>query len=514
MGGGGRPRLTWRGWGLASLGGLALLSGVAGSGQVAKEADYDPNWKSGKLEGFASYPNEFGKVGVFLKDGPIDLKNHPFFRPMGKDGRACVTCHEPGQGMGLSADWIGRKWKQAGGADPLFALVDGANCPTTRAGERASYSLLIDRGLVRVGLPWPGRTPTGSALTPEFTIDVVRDPTGCNTDAKYGLARETPTISVFRRPRMVANLRYILNLPNDRRYLINVKTGHALPWDPDSTGSLSLNLMSDGRHWTLRDQFAGALESHMPGTEKLSDADLDKLLKFVTQVYAAQVEDREGGNLIEPGGPKGLGPMNLSIGETGLSGEAVDTPVFQRFDQWKAEDPAKLTTAQARFRASVARGSDLFTGRIFLVRDVNHINSIGLGNPVKRSCALCHNAQMTGHDGAPGWMDIGTSTWPWSGEDRALPLFKLTCRKDAAPHPYLGREIFTSDPGRALITGKCADIGSSTLQQLRGLAARAPYFHNGSARTLRDVIDFYDRRFNIGYTEQEKQDLVNFLRVL
>jgi cytochrome c peroxidase len=52
------------------------------------------------------------------------------------------------------------------------------------------------------------------------------------------------------------------------------------------------------------------------------------------------------------------------------------------------------------------------------------------------------------------------------------------------------------------------------MQQLRGLAARAPYFANGSAKNLREVVDFYDRRFNIQYTEQEKQDLVNFLSTL
>ena len=58
------------------------------------------------------------------------------------------------------------------------------------------------------------------------------------------------------------------------------------------------------------------------------------------------------------------------------------------------------------------------------------------------------------------------------------------------------------------------DVGKITLQSMRGLAARAPYFSNGSANTLRDVIDFYERRYDIGYTEQEKQDLVNLMSVL
>jgi cytochrome c peroxidase len=74
--------------------------------------------------------------------------------------------------------------------------------------------------------------------------------------------------------------------------------------------------------------------------------------------------------------------------------------------------------------------------------------------------------------------------------------------------------IQTLDPGRALISGKCADIGKTKGPILRGLAGRAPYFHNGSASTLLDVVNFYDQRFNLNLTEQEKSDLVAFLRSL
>jgi cytochrome c peroxidase len=73
---------------------------------------------------------------------------------------------------------------------------------------------------------------------------------------------------------------------------------------------------------------------------------------------------------------------------------------------------------------------------------------------------------------------------------------------------------YTQDPGRALISGKCADVGSIVMQQFRGLAARAPYFANGSAETIDAIVDFYDKRFRIGFTAQERQDLVNFLSVL
>lgn len=65
-----------------------------------------------------------------------------------------------------------------------------------------------------------------------------------------------------------------------------------------------------------------------------------------------------------------------------------------------------------------------------------------------------------------------------------------------------------------MISGNCADIGKLKGSILRGLAARAPYFHNGSAATLTDVVNFYDQRFNIGFTARQRQDLVNFLNTL
>jgi cytochrome c peroxidase len=127
---------------------------------------------------------------------------------------------------------------------------------------------------------------------------------------------------------------------------------------------------------------------------------------------------------------------------------------------------------------------------------------------------------MTGMDLAPGWVDVGTANYPtWTepavfSEKSELPVFKITCDRAAPPHPYLGRTIYTTDPGRALITGRCNDVGSIVMGQFRGLAARAPYFSNGSAATLRELVDFYDRRFDMKLSETDKQDLVNFLSVL
>ena len=70
------------------------------------------------------------------------------------------------------------------------------------------------------------------------------------------------------------------------------------------------------------------------------------------------------------------------------------------------------------------------------------------------------------------------------------------------------------DPGLALITGNCADIGRTTVAPLRALAAHAPFFHDGSARTLKEVVDVYNKCFTIGLTDEESRDLVHFLEAL
>src|SRR5207248_129486 len=122
------------------------------------------------------------------------------------------------------------------------------------------------------------------------------------------------------------------------------------------------------------------------------------------------------------------------------------------------------------------------------------------GKSGESTCASCHGAGMT------RWMDIGTANVKPANASAELPLFRVTCDN--------GQVIYTQDPGRGLISGKCVDVGAITMQQFRGLAARAPYFSNGSAHTIPDVVDFYEKRYGIGLSAKERQDLVNYLSVL
>ena len=493
--------VTWtRALGLSAL---AVLGGLRMWAQDATMFTWIEAGAGHTLPQEMTFANSLGRLGILNASGPVETKGHPFFEAIGGNGRACVTCHQPAHAMSVSVEAIQERWRTTGGKDPIFAAVDGSDNPTLPQDKETSHSLLLHRGLFRVGLPWP---PVKNAK-PEFDIEVVRDPTGVNRDSAWGLKSAKPTISVFRRPRPVANLKYVLEPDNGP---FNVKLGMLLDKDPETGAPVSMNMMADARAGTLAIQADSAYHDHQEGAGSLSKEQLAKIISFEKQVYAAQVWDKEALSLVEAGAPGALGPANLLKEPAGVLNSPAK-PVFFGFDAWKTG---------SEFRRSVARGNDIFLNRTFWVKDVAHINSIGLGNPAKRSCAVCHNAVMSGMDRAPGWVDLGTTNYPtwteskvWT-ESAELPVFKLTCRADAKPHPYLGRVIYSSDPGRALITGRCADIGAITMGHFRGLAARAPYFSNGSAKNLMELVDYYDRRFDMRLTTQEKQDLVNFLGVL
>jgi hypothetical protein len=485
---------------------------IAGSVRVGAMDAAQPAWiepgARGEMLASISHENIYGELGVLNADGPVTMAGHPFFTALGSNGRACVSCHQPRYAMSVSAQGLQERWRVTKGKDPVFAAIDGSNCPSLPQDQETSHSLLLERGLFRVFLPWPPKDTRGNDIKPEFSIEVVRDPTGCNVNREYGLNSKHPAISVYRRPRPAANLKYVIG-GGASQFII--KNGMPASIDPETGQPTAMNLMSDARQPTLKTQAVDAGLVHLQMREPLTSAQQKQIAEFEMQLYAAQRIDRVGGPLQD--GSIALGPENLLRGKSGVLGDNFRTPVFGVFDQWKSGASGANDTQKA-FRASVARGNDVFFTKPFWIRDAMHINTVGLGNPLKRTCATCHNMQMTGMDLTAGWMDLGTTNAPWAGESPELPLFKITCDKNLPPHTFLGRVIYTQDPGRALISGKCNDVGAIVMQQFRGLAARPPYFSNGSARNFRELVDFYDRRFNIRFTEQEKQDLVNFLSVL
>lgn len=83
----------------------------------------------------------------------------------------------------------------------------------------------------------------------------------------------------------------------------------------------------------------------------------------------------------------------------------------------------------------------------------------------------------------------------------------------------------SSDKGRESITGRSVDLRSFKTPTLRNIAHTAPYMHNGSVKTLKEVVDLYnsggvadqlrDAEIKpLGLTSDEVNELVSFLNSL
>jgi cytochrome c peroxidase len=167
------------------------------------------------------------------------------------------------------------------------------------------------------------------------------------------------------------------------------------------------------------------------------------------------------------------------------------------------------TTDRNRARAAIARGEAIFNKRAIAIRGVAGLNDALGAETISGTCTTCHDSPNAGNHSVALAINIGVSDYPPVSSALnlyGLPVYTISCND--------GRQVRTTDPGRAMITGKCSDLSKTKGPVLRALAPRGPYFHNGSAATLHDVVKFYDDRFTLGLTDQEKSDLVAFLKSL
>ncbi len=429
-----------------------------------------------------------GAVATFQPGGATFPANNAFFHNLGTNGRTCFSCHQPQSGWSVSAANVAARFAQSDGKDPIFRLVDGATCPTadvsTLAARRQAYALLVDRGLIRIGLPMPDSV--------EFEVTSVSDPYDCNTNPTTGLT--TPTtgfVSIYRRPLPSTNL-----------------------------GFLS-TIMWDGRELSLASQAKDATLGHAQANTAPSDAQVAEIVAFESGLFTAQEVDREAGSLHGDGATGGAVALSLQLSKffigvnDPLGNNPNKTPFDPNiFDTYKPWLGARGNGDDVRERQSIARGEEVFNTTPINITGVAGLNDVLNTASIPGFCGTCHDTPSVGDHSVKAPLDIGVAdagarTPPVLDISR-LPVFTLTCTKG----PLASQRFVVTDPGRALISGKCVDIGKLKGPILRGLAARAPYFHNGSAATLMDVVDFYDQRFGIGFTAQQKTDLVNFLNAL
>ncbi len=442
----------------------------AESASLSTQAFPDPNLRA--------FLNASGWSRTVSLEGHIDTGN-PFFQSIGSNGRSCLTCHQPGEGWTVTPAGVQRRFLFSLGTDPIFRLVDGANSPSADVSSlharRKAYSMLLEKGLIRVGLPIPANA--------EFTLEAVDDP--------YGFA-SAQELSLFRRPMPTTNLSFLSAAMWDGRESI-----------VDAAKHIDLNA-------SLLHQSNSATRTHAQSARDLTDNERQSIVNFETKLFSTQVFDFEAGRLNvkgATGGPEALALQEFFIGindPLGLnpSGKAFDPSAMTLYTPWQnLAAEGELNGA----RRAVARGQQIFNTKPINIVGVNGLND-NLGVPsIPGTCTTCHDSPNIGNHSVIAPLNIGLTDLSRRTPD--LPLYTLKNKLSLETRQ-------TTDPGRALITGKWADIGKFKGPILRNLAARAPYFHNGSAATLRDAVNFYNQRFLIGLSEPEMQDLVAFLKTI
>ena len=228
-----------------------------------------------------------GRVATFTPGVATITANNPFFQNLGTNGRTCFTCHQPQTGWTISASSARARFEASAGQDPLFRLVDGATGPSddvsTLAATRQAYTLLINKGLIRIGIQMPTPTPESPL---EFEVDLtnVKDPYGCTTNPTTGLTSPTTGIvSMYRRPLPSTNLPFL----------------SAIMWD--------------GREPSLSNQSVDATLIHAQAdpTKPPTAAQQAEIVAFETGLYTAQIFDNNA-DVLHADGATG-GPVALSL---------------------------------------------------------------------------------------------------------------------------------------------------------------------------------------------------------
>ena len=257
------------------------------------------------------------------------------------------------------------------------------------------------------------------------------------------------------------------------------------------------------------------------GSTPLSMAQQQAIVDFEMSLSTAQVFDFRAGALDAKGATGGASILAMQttpaffIGiNDPLGGNPYGTPftpaIFNLFSAWtnpKSQDDGGPGDDGANRRASIARGQVLFNSKPINITGVAGLNDDLSMPSIPGTCGTCHDTPNAGNHSMSVPLNIGAGDVNSPLDVSYLPV--ITLQNHAT-----GAIQITTDPGRALITGLWKDVGKLKGPVLRGLAARSPYFHNGSAKTLGDVLDFYDKRFNVGFTAREKRDLIAFLSAL
>jgi cytochrome c peroxidase len=440
-----------------------------------------------------------GTFATFSTAGTTDESLRAFFQPLGSNGRSCATCHQFNQGQSISAAATQTLFSN-NPADPLFDALNGANCPTAAAGDSNGRSLLLKNGLIRASI--------GVAPNAQFTVTVLHDPYGCAVTTS---ASGQMMLSIYRRPLPTSGLPFISDVLWDAR-----ETPSGLGTGSNFTANLDAAIMQTNRD---------AIALFEGGTTAPTDAQITDILTYEQGLFTAQATDTAAGSLSSngaTGGPSNFAAVMFYPGINDIfgdpTGKKFNGNVFDLYNAWAGSSNAQ--------QASINRGQTIFNTAPMTISNVRGVNdnSAFANTPVLTfTCSVCHDTPDVGSHSVSLPMDIGTGRIAADESDASiiaglaqltapdLPIYQISGCKDANGNPVV---YTTTDPGKGLSTGLCADINRLKVPSLRGLAARAPYFHSGAAGTLPQLVDFYNARFQMNLTAAQQTDLVNFLNAL
>jgi hypothetical protein len=453
-------------------GGLLLAMGACG---VEGDVDEPTTEVSSKLEAAG---NDFGVAESFHTTGAIDFTN-PMFLQLGTNPRSCATCHAPDQGWTMTADAIKDLFKDSDGLDPLFNLVDEGNRPDADISTKKKRKDVFGPQTVNLALTRFTRNITAAAAAAaQYTITAVEDPSGFPVTTSSFLS--------FRRPTAMANETKVSSILNTSGPVQDIPVTLAGLFN----GAAGLHLQRD------------VANNPVPVEQRNAGRD------FALGLFFAQISDKQAGRL-DAGGALG-GPANLSTFPFTLGMNDVISPTFNRkvfniFDAWEVYAVnGRHNDCEGDARAAIYRGQEIFNFLEFTISGVNGFNNV-VGENYVGTCSSCHNTPNVGGHSVIRMMDIGTTDEP--NCNPVLPM--LTVQNKTT------MEIRrTCDLGRGQGSGLWTEIGSFRVPPLRGLAARAPYFHDGQAKNIKQAIRYHEDRFNIDLSHGRRKDLEAFLSAL
>src|SRR5262245_20809257 len=281
--------------------------------------------------------------------------------------------------MTVSAAGIRARFDATGGTDPIFRTNDGSSSPladvSTLEARRSAYSLLLNKGLIRVGLPIPADA--------EFELVGVDDPAGYAGNNGNG-----NELSLFRRPLPATNLRFLSTVMWDGRETLQKGSSAAI-------------------HFDLMHQANSATQGHAAAPGPLDDVTREAIFAYELGLFTAQVFDVKAGSLTgagAQGGPEALSRRSFTFGVNDPLGcdpngancnpaaAQFDPIVFTEFDAWAGFTGNGRSVA----RAGVARGQALFNTLVIPIRSVSGINddfsvAVSIG-----TCTTCHDTPHAG----------------------------------------------------------------------------------------------------------------------